>query len=143
MSTVSFRCLPVVLLLLLAACDTPAAPSSDSAAQQVERGGRVYAANCARCHGDGAQGSDEAPPLAGKGALPLAPRAGQKRTQPFHSALDIAQFATQAMPPKAEARAKLSEADYWAVLAFALRANAVELRAPVGPANAAAIVLHP
>lgn len=49
----------------------------------------------------------------------------------------------QAMPPSAEARAELEAADYWAVLAFALTANGVELAEPVGPENAASIVLHP
>jgi hypothetical protein len=37
----------------------------------------------------------------------------------------------------------LSEPDYWAVLAFALQANGVELTEPVGPGNAGAIILHP
>jgi len=47
------------------------------------------------------------------------------------------------MPPKASARAKLAPDDYWAILAFALDANGVALKEPVGPGNAASIVLHP
>jgi hypothetical protein len=37
----------------------------------------------------------------------------------------------------------LKESDYWAVLAFALDANGVELSEPVGPGNAGSIALHP
>ncbi len=71
------------------------------------------------------------------------PRADQERTATFRSALDVALYATQNMPPKASHRRKLSEPDYWSVLAFALHANGIELTEPVGPDNAGAIILHP
>ena len=139
-------------LALLTACQEskPApAPSSApaqpprTAAEQIARGGERFAANCAKCHGDSGQGSEDAPPLVGKGALPLDPRTDQKRAVKFHTALDVAQFVTANMPPKASARAKLTADDYWSILAFALNANGVALKEPVGPGNAGAIVLHP
>jgi len=135
--------LPTLALCLAACGSTPASPPFHSAAEQIEHGGQVFASSCARCHGAAGEGTKKAPALVGAGALPLAPRAGQERKAPFHTALDVATFVTQAMPPDEGARAKLTERDDWAVLAFALSASGVALREPVGPANAAAIVLHP
>ena len=144
---------PIALLLALpllaAACGSPSKPAPAptpplrTVAEQVAQGGHVYAASCARCHGDAGQGSKKAPPLVGAGALPLDPRPNSKRSARFHTALDIAQFATHKMPPDEDDRAKLIERDYWAVLAFALQANGVALHDPIGPTNAALIVLHP
>jgi mono/diheme cytochrome c family protein len=134
------------ILLLAVACQQPethgAAPATTVKAQ-VERGGVVFGANCASCHGDHGQGK-KGPPLVGSGALPLNPRPDQKlRTMPFHNALDVAKFVTTNMPPDADDRKKIPESDYWAVLAFDLDANGVKLKEPVGPGNAASIVLHP
>lgn len=135
------------ILLLAAACQRPeshdnAAPAH-SVKAQVDRGAVVYAANCARCHGDAGQGK-KGPPLVGPNALPLNPRPDQKlRTMQFHNAMDVAKFVTTNMPPDADDRRKIPESDYWAVLAFDLDANKVALREPVGPGNAASIVLHP
>jgi cytochrome c len=136
------------LAALLTACHesshTPSSPHATTAASQIERGGQLYGANCAKCHGDAGQGTDDAPPLIGKNALPLHPRPDQKvRKADFHSAMDIAGFVTKEMPPKASARAKLTTDDYWAILGFALNANGVQLKEPVGPNNAGSIVLHP
>ncbi len=115
----------------------------DDAAAQVRRGGEVYGANCAGCHGDSGQGTRRGPRLVGEGALPLYREQAKARTGAFHNAMDIALFATQNMPPDEEDRAEMAEADYWAVLAFALSANGVSLAEPVSPENAASIVLHP
>lgn len=120
----------------------PAQPPR-TAAEQIARGGERFTANCAKCHGAAGEGSEDAPPLVGKGALPLDPRPDQKRAVKFHTALDVAKFATANMPPKASDRAKLAPDDYWAILAFDLNANGVALKEPVGPGNAGAIVLHP
>jgi len=134
----------MVTLFALGSCRAEPAPKSNSAvARQLEMGASAFSEKCARCHGAAGQGSARAPLLVGTGALPLHPRAGQKRTQPFHTALDVALFATKAMPPDEEIRATIPEADYWAILAFALSANGVALSAPVDAHNAASIVLHP
>ena len=106
--------------------------SFTSAEMQISRGATVYANNCAACHGDAAQGTRRAPALVGSGAL-----------DEFHSAMDIAVFATENMPPSKTKREMLTEQDYWAVLAFALSANGVGLEEPVGPDNASGIILNP
>ncbi len=121
-----------------------AAAESAAAKNQIARGGQVFGQRCARCHGDAGQGTEKAPPLVGQGALPLvSKRPETKRTMPFHTALDVAGFATKNMPPDPKIRAEIPESDYWAVVAFALSANGVELTQPVVPTNAASIVLHP
>lgn len=140
------------LVALLTACrespPAPAAPAAPAApprtaAEQIGRGAQLFAANCAKCHGDSGQGSEDVPPLVGKGALPLYPRPNQMRAAKFHTALDVALFATKQMPPSSRARARLTSDDYWSILAFALDANGVKLKQPAGPDNAGSIVLHP
>jgi cytochrome c len=135
------------LVVLVTGCrDSRHAPATPphTAAEQNARGSQLFAANCAKCHGDAGQGSEDAPPLVGKGALPLDPRPDQKlRKAKFHTAMDVASFVTQQMPPKASDRAKLTPEDYWAILAFALNANGVAVKEPVSPGKAASIVLHP
>jgi mono/diheme cytochrome c family protein len=135
------------ILLLTAACQRPESHNASAPAQsvkaQADRGAVVYAANCARCHGDHGEGK-KGPPLVGPSALPLNPRPDQKlRTGQFHNALDVAKFVTTNMPPDEDDRKKITESDYWAVLGFDLGANKVALKEPVGPGNAASIVLHP
>lgn len=61
----------------------------------------------------------------------------------FRTAMDVARFVTSNMPPNESMRARMTERDYWAVLAFDLKANGVSQTQPVGPQNASAIVLHP
>lgn len=144
---------PVLLLaaaLSVSACSTSGAQGGGASAAtdgtvsaQVQRGGDVYGEFCAGCHGDSGQGTRRGAPLVGEGALPLYREQAKARTGAFHNAMDIAVFATENMPPDEDDRAELKEADYWAVLAFALSANGVSLAEPVGPGNAASIVLHP
>ena len=140
-------------LAAMAGCknDQPEAMKTDpafaTASAQLTHGATVFANNCAKCHGVQGQGGPtpdggHAPALVGKDALPLR-RAGAKfRTGEFRTAQDIANFVTKNMPPSPEARAKLTERDYWAVLAFALNANGVKLSEPVGPNNASSIKIH-
>lgn len=114
---------------------------------QIAHGVKIYTNNCASCHGDAGQGTADAPFLVGEGAF-----------EDYHSALDVAVFVTKNMPPKKtkavstserdffSVRAqqpKLADRDYWAVLAFALSANGVQLAEPVGPHNASDIILNP
>ena len=139
--------LPALALAGLVACDSTSSYGSSqaalTAADQIARGGELYAATCARCHGSSGQGTDKGPLVVGQGALPLHPRAGQKRSGPFRTAADVANFVVVAMPPDEDVRQEIQPEDYWAVLAFALSANGVQLEEPVSPDNAASIVLHP
>jgi mono/diheme cytochrome c family protein len=96
--------------------------------EQVALGMKVYAANCAKCHGDSGQGTDKAPRLVGldKGALPLDPPADRKkRTEQFVTVGDVASFAVTNMP--ADKPGSLSTQQYLAVLAFDLKANGIKL----------------
>ncbi|CAE7549728.1 sigX [Symbiodinium necroappetens] len=99
--------------------------------EQAAFGGSVYGANCAECHGNAGQGTMEAPRLVGEGALPLRQGRGSARTGEFRTAMDVAAFVTANMPPNEEDRAEIGAREYWAVLAFALRANGVSLDEPV------------
>ncbi len=115
-------------------------PAAD---QQVARGQVVYSQQCAACHGAAGQGTADAPALVGAGALARVPRADSARQSEFRTALDVAQFVTQNMPPDPERRQAIAEQDYWAILAFALSANGVVLQQPVTAQNAQQIVLRP
>ncbi len=112
-------------------------------AEQVGRGAEVYGASCSDCHGNAGQGTSEAPRLVGEGAFPKYPRRGAARQSEFRTALDVAVFVTENMPPDEDDRAAMPASDAWAVLAFALSANGVSLEEPVGPAHASEIVLNP
>jgi mono/diheme cytochrome c family protein len=126
-----------------AAAATPAAGTSAGPEDQVALGAKLYGQHCAGCHGANGQGTSGAPPVVGKGALPLdAPPGAKFRTVKFKTALDVAQFVVKSMPPKAVG--SLKEEEYWAILAFDLKANGVDLGGKkVGPDNAASFVLHP
>jgi cytochrome c len=116
-------------------------PELTTASAQIDHGAKVYSNSCARCHG--AAGSGRwGPPLVGKEALPVRRPRAKMRTGEFHTAQDIAAFVMHNMPPSDSGRAKLTERDYWAVLAFILDANGKELSEPVGPANAASIMIR-
>lgn len=113
-----------------------------AAAEQVARGAKLFGAHCAKCHGPAGQGTDDAPPLVGTGALPLDPRPDQKvRKLRFRSAWDVAQFAVENMPANEPGSLKLDE--YFAILAFDLKANGVELRQELDQKAAESITLHP
>ena len=126
----------VATAISVASCQTADSRQSAAAfpsfAAQAQHGADVYRRSCARCHGPSGRGDFDAPALVGPGAL-----------QGFNTALAVAEFVTANMPPEPERRRHMPERDYWAVLAFALTANGVTRRDPVGPANAAEIALQP
>jgi mono/diheme cytochrome c family protein len=104
----------------------PPAPANFS--EQVARGQTVYGAKCAGCHGDGGEGKPGGGPAVvglDKGALPLKAAAGSKRTTEFKTVADIADYVVKTMPPNAPG--SLSAEDYYAVLAFDLKANGIDL----------------
>jgi cytochrome c len=103
------------------------APTSNAFADQAKAGAALYGTHCGSCHGD--HGNDgKAPPVVGlkQGALPLAPpKKAKLRTMPFKTAADVAAFVVKTMPPKAPG--SLSADDYYAILAFDLQANGIDL----------------
>ena len=139
----------LVLLVALSAChhDAPATTSTTSSAPattvtaQIETGKALYVEHCAKCHGDGGQGTDKGPPVVGPEAFPLEPRDGAKRDVDFHTAADVFAWATVHMP--GDAPATLTTDEYLAIFAFDLTANKVALTAPLDGPAAKAIVLHP
>jgi S-disulfanyl-L-cysteine oxidoreductase SoxD len=111
----------------------PAASVEPSAApanftEQVALGQKLYGAQCAGCHGNSGEGTKDGPAVVGldKGALPLAPAATAKhRKTEFKTVADIAEFVVKTMPPKAPG--SLSAEEYYAILAFDLKANGIDL----------------
>jgi mono/diheme cytochrome c family protein len=127
------------------AANGPAATTTNSTfASQAAAGQELYAANCASCHGAGGEGG-KAPRVVGvsQGALPLDPPSTAKaRKTQFRTAADIAAFVVKNMPPGNAS--KLSEEQYWSILAFDLKANGVDLGAKrLDGATAASVVVHP
>ncbi len=123
--------------------ESPPASAAGAGGSQVDRGAKLYGANCASCHGAGGEGSGGAPAVVGSGALPLDPPASAKfRKVQFHTALDVGQWVVKNMPPKAPG--SLHEDEYWAILAFDLKANGVDLGGKTVEATTAqSFVLHP
>jgi cytochrome c len=120
---------------------TPAADVADepSFASQAQAGQALYGQHCAGCHGDSGQGG-EAPAVVGlsSGALPLDPPQGARaRTGQFRTVADIAAFVVANMPPGKAG--SLSEAEYWSILAFDLKANGIQLDELLTPELAATL----
>ncbi len=119
---------------------TTAAPASF--ADQVAQGQRLYADNCAKCHGDAGQGTDQAPKVVGikEGALPLDPPADRKyRKSKFVTVGDVAEFTVANMPPGKAG--SLTADQYWAILAFDLHANGIDLQSPLTPEQAKTLTI--
>jgi cytochrome c len=108
---------------------------------QATEGGKLYATHCAKCHGDAGQGK-KAPAVVGKAALPLDPPATAKlRKTQFHTAQDVTAFVAANMPPKKGGSLTVDE--YYAILAFDLKANGVDVSGKkIDPTTAAQIKLH-
>jgi cytochrome c len=121
-------------------------PGADVLAQ-ADRGGKLYAENCARCHGDSGQGTSspkgKAPPVVGAAALPLDPPPDAKyRKGQFHTARDVYDFVKANMPPGMGDT--LPAQDYLDIMAFDLKANGVDLTGKsITPDSLATFVLHP
>ena len=141
MKTISLFAPSLVLFACGGSTPPPATPAGDTASAQTaaspaspgtfgaqaQAGQELYAKNCAGCHG--AHGNDgKAPPVVGldKGALPLdpPPTAKFRKTQ-FKTVGDVADFVVKTMPPKAPG--SLSADEYFAILAFDLQANGIDL----------------
>ncbi len=95
---------------------------------QAQSGARIFARQCARCHGDNGEGKDNsyrglrAAELIGATALPCKPRPFQKlRAHDFRTVKDVYDFVSATMP--ADEPASLSADEYWDVLAYVLQRN--------------------
>jgi mono/diheme cytochrome c family protein len=111
-------------------------------AEQATVGQKLYGENCASCHGDAGEGNAKVPRVVGldKGALPLEGRPGSSRKVQFKTAADVGGWAAQNMPPNKGG--SLKEWEYWAIIAFDLKANGVTLDKKVDASSAKDVVLH-
>lgn len=96
---------------------------------QKTAGATLFEKHCAKCHGVAGKGTDRAPAVVGEGALTR-----------FTTAQDIFDFVSKEMPD--DAPGSLTEPEYWAIVAFDLRANGLDIDEPLGPDNAASIRVH-
>jgi cytochrome c len=116
-----------------------AAPTSF--ADQVALGQTLYGQSCANCHGSAGEGG-KAPRLVGlkAGALPLDPPADRQfRKSRFVTLADVASFVVANMPPKKGG--SLTADQYWAILAFDLHANGIDLPSALTPEAAATLTI--
>ena len=129
----------------IAACASSSRPtkSPTTFAEQVAHGQTLFGKNCAKCHGDSGQGTEDAPRLVGlkEGALPLDPPASREvRKSRFATVADVAEFVMANMPPKKAGT--LTADEYLAVLAFDLKANGIDLgQEPLTMAKAKALTI--
>jgi cytochrome c len=135
-------------LALASACGATDAKNGGTAAQsspasfseQVTRGTEVYVDHCSSCHGKSGEGTADAPAVVGATALPLDPPSGAKfRKSKFVTVADVAKFVTENMP--GDAPGSLSADDYYAVLAFDLHANGIDLDSKLDAALAASLTI--
>jgi cytochrome c len=137
MQPISLTAMTLVVAGLVACGGGAAAPHAEDA---VTHGATLYGDKCARCHGDKGQG-DRGPAVVGQNALPLDPPSGAKvRHSQFHNAKDVFDFVKASMPP--DHGGSLSDDEYWAILAFDLKANGVQPPPKLDAESASAIVLH-
>lgn len=116
--------------------------ASSGGAADADAGAKLYAQNCASCHGDKGEGTGGAPAVVGKGALPLDPPKGAKsRTMQFKTAKDVLDYIKKAMPD--DNPGSLKDGEYLNILAFDLKANGVDLGGKPLDASSAANVTLP
>ena len=133
----------ITAALAIASCATTSSAEKTKADKsQADEGAKLYGQHCASCHGDAGQGTNNAPPVVGKDALPLDPPATAtvRKTQ-FHTAQDVAEFVAKNMP--ANKPGSLTTDQYYDILAFDLKANGVDVsNMKIDPMTAAEIKLH-
>lgn len=121
--------IPALLVspILLAAVGQASVSDFLAATEQVERGKTLFAANCAKCHGDQGQGG-EGPRIIGS----------PNGLHGYRTARGLFDFVSSDMPFDNPGSLKAEE--YWDILAFILDANRVLPPDTVlGPDNAASI----
>jgi len=140
-----FMRVTIILTAMLAIASFAAfarAEKTKAGKSQADEGAKLYGEYCASCHGKAGQGTKNAPPVVGKNALPLDPPATAKvRKTQFHTAQDVAEFVAKNMPAKKPG--SLTSDQYYDILAFALKANGVDVSdKKIDPKTAAEIKLH-
>lgn len=111
--------------------EDPVAKSDDqreSMNVQAVKGAALYTQHCAKCHGVMGEGTKKGPRVVDmdKGALSMNPPANaEKRKTQFRTVGDVAKFVKANMP--GDEPGKLSDEDYFRILAFDLKANGVKL----------------
>lgn len=134
------RSLPLLLSLVAAATFTltgcakrgakdPAGSDPPGPGAQKTAGATLFEKHCAKCHGPLGKGKDDAPAVVGEGALAR-----------FTTAQQLFEFVSTEMPK--DGPGTLEAGQYWAILAFDLTANGIDVDGPLGPDNAASYVLH-
>lgn len=116
-------------------------PPPSTFAEQVKWGQTLYADKCASCHGDSGQGGS-APRVVGltEGALPLEPPAGATvRKERFVTVADVGTFVAERMPPGRGG--SLTSEEAFAILAFDLHANGIDLETKLDAAGAKALTI--
>lgn len=109
---------------------------------EVSEGAALYVTNCAGCHGPSGRGTEKVPAVVGEGALPQNPGPKSKiRHTQFNTAKDVFDFIRTTMP--ADKPGSLSDDTYYAILAFDLKLNKVDLQGrKVDPTTVGLIRLH-
>lgn len=121
-----------LFMMALAACGKPAAPGDDPradahSAAQVTRGAKVYAANCASCHGAKLEGQPDWRKRLPNGRMPAPPHDESGHTWHHPDRVLFAITKNGLVPPYAPKEyesdmpafgGRLSDEDIWAVLAY-------------------------
>jgi mono/diheme cytochrome c family protein len=149
------RCRFIAAVALGVACaSTPrgATEANFASAQNSSPDGwSQFKQRCAGCHGERGESVTSAPRIMGAGALPEYPRerkhnadpaagdpellklqaqsrpAGAPWRDPFRTAQDVYNYVSKKMPLPADQAGSLSEAEYWSIINFMLRAHGVAL----------------
>ncbi|PCC73995.1 Cytochrome C oxidase, cbb3-type, subunit III [Nannocystis exedens] len=140
MRTLSTRPTPLTLACLLVTAlftgctkrgsQDPADPEqAPGPAEQKIAGATLFEKHCAKCHGALGKGKDGVPAVVGEEALAR-----------FATAQEVFEFIRKEMPQ--DKPGSLAEGEYWAIVAFDLKANGIDADETVGPQNASTFMLH-
>jgi cytochrome c len=125
------RSLAFAALAALAVSSVALASGTSPRSQQVSQGARLFAENCAACHGDdGRAGAGYQTPIWGQGA----------KIARFETAMGLFEYNQMMMP--FDDPTKLSDEDKWAISAYMLANHgAIAPTAELVPAAAGAIAI--
>ncbi len=113
----------VISLGALAVGVAVAAAAFAYTAEQAERGQKVFAANCAECHGADGHGGRVPDSIKGYAGMRVPPVAGPGALPHMATAENVYTFIKQHMP--LQKPGSLTDQDYLDIVAFDLKANNV------------------